>query len=201
MNNYGINQKTIDFFKNNGKNIVCSTLAAVALMVPCKAKLESNDEVVTNTTKIADTVEKQEMVFVVTTEWKKTENYSDGKGPAKENREFKRAIRRYIITENFNEEYFKENYQKVLGAIRDEKEETIVVDATEERKLDQKYWHLGVDGTNIQATALNPDTAFDIKNTFAMFGVFGILAGAVVLGCGIGAGSYNIAKRIKRRRR
>ena len=213
MSNYGINQKTIDFFKNNGKNIVCSTLAAVALMVPCKAKLESSNQEVTNTTKIEEMDEMQDMVFVVTTEWKKTDNYSDGKGPVKENREYQRKIRRYIITENFNEEYFKDNYQKVLETIRngkgienilemvDEKEETILVDGSEEKKLDQKYWHLEVEGTNIKATALNPDTDFDIKNTLAMFGVIGLLFGAVFLGAGIGAGSYYLAKKMAIRRR
>ena len=58
MNNYTINPKTIEFFKKNGKNIVCSTLLAVTLMVPCKAKLESSNQEATNQTKIEEISEK-----------------------------------------------------------------------------------------------------------------------------------------------
>lgn len=188
LSNYSINKKAIDFFKKNGKNIVCSTLAAVALMVPCKAKLESRNEEVVNTTKIEDTLNMEEMVFVVKTEWQKTKDYSDGKGPAKANREYERTVSKYRVTENFNEEYFNYDYQKVLETIRDaeniekifelieEKKEVIKVTENEEKKLDKKNWNLEVEGTDIKASIINPTFNFDIQNERAMILFFGIFA-------------------------
>ncbi len=188
LSNYSINKKAIDFFKKNGKNIVCSTLAAVALMVPCKAKLESRNEEVVSATKIEDTFNMQEIVFVVKTEWQKTKDYSDGKGPVKANREYERIVSKYRVTENFNEEYFNDDYQKVLETIRDdeniekifelieEKKEVINVTENEEKKLDKKNWNLEVEGTDIKASIINPTLNFDIQNERAMILFFGIFA-------------------------
>ena len=193
MKNYDIKDKTLDFFKKNGKNIICSTLAAVALMVPCKAKLDSSKEEVTNTIKMEEIMENEELVFVVKTEWKKTNKYSDGKGPVKERREYKRTINRFKVTDSFNEEYFNNDYEKILETIRDSenvndflemidsKKEVIVVSESEEKALDQDNWSLEVEGTDIKASILNPKLNSTMETYRASFILSAALIGPMTL--------------------
>lgn len=204
-----ISSKTFEFFREKGKRIVCLVTTGFVLATPCSAKLE---EYIENTTDVRYVEKHQdnELVFTVTTEWKKTDNYSDGKGPAKENREYQRTIRRMTIDENFNEDYFKEDYLKMLRTVENNKyenvfkvieemDEIIVVDKNEENKLEKTYWTLEVEGTNIKEKWINPELEFDINNTFAMFLVFGVLGGAAVLGTALGELAYRHKKNNKTR--
>ncbi len=186
-----ISNKTIDFFKRNGKRFVCLVVTGYVLLVPSKAKLEEHNNSVTNNLKYVEEIPNEEMVFTITTEWMKTNNYSDGNGPAKENREYKRTIRRIVIDENFNEDFFKDDYRKLLSVVEDyyrsgyprlskierdydyenifkvieEMDEIIVVDRNEENKLDKTNWTLEVEGTDIKEKMMNPALIFGIKNT------------------------------------
>ena len=201
-----ISNKTIEFFKNNGKRIICLAATGFVLSTPSKAKLEEYSNNVTNDIGYVEEYQDEKLVFTVTTEWKKTDNYSDGKGPAKENREYKRTIRRMTIDENFNEDYFKDDYRKMLRTVEENKyenvfkvieemDEVITVDKNEENKLEKTYWTLEVEGTNIKEKWINPELEFNIKNTLAMFLVFGVLGGAALLGTALGDLVYPIHKK------
>ena len=110
------------------------------------------------------------------------------------------------IDENFNEDYFKEDYLKMLRTVENNKyenvfkvieemDEIIVVDKNEENKLEKTYWTLEVEGTNIKEKWINPELEFDINNTFAMFLVFGVLGGAAVLGTALDELAYRVHKK------
>jgi hypothetical protein len=182
-----ISSKTFEFFKEKGKKIVCLVTTGFVLATPCKAKLEEYEDGIANAPKerIEEILEEEKIVFVVTSEWQKTPYYSDGKGAAKENREYQRTIRRITIDENYNEDYFNSDYRKILQVIEDgnfdkifkvidEKLETIVVDKEEEGKLEKTNWTLEVEGTDIKEKRINPDLLFNIKNNAAMILFFSI---------------------------
>ncbi len=150
-----ISQKLIDIAKRGACTLVASLLISIPFKGKSETKVESNDS---NQTKIvqeykeevkvdlsdeSDVIEKAIMIadgltsisnkpsFVLVTHWEKTENYKKDNDYSKGNREYKRTIYRFKANENYNNEYFNNDIEKIAKFFRDNKDSSDIFDIVE----------------------------------------------------------------------
>ena len=107
-----------------------------------------------------------EPVFVMYSNWEKTNNYSSDKGYEKDNREYQRTVYRFTPNDRYNPEYFNEDYVKLLRFFRDDVDassifdviskevEVITLSKEEEEALDTTHIVLEVEGSDIKIEIL-----------------------------------------------
>lgn len=205
-----ITNKTVEFFRNNGKRIVCTAALGITLGVPVEEALAEKDQKEANTsqTKVSQNVNyinsisdediikqntkdnkitiiakgkkttvpannlkriaeviresttekpaKEEGIYVITSEWRKSKNYSE------DNREYYRNITKISPNDSFDPVYFNRKWENLSKELNEHPErishmfdvlgttqETIVVNKIQERNLTTQFSSLTVEGRDI----------------------------------------------------
>ena len=204
-----IGPKLIDIVKRG----TCTLVASLLIAIPFGGKGETKVESGTDQTKIvqeykhlvkinlnddSDMIEKAIMLadgltsissdpsFVLVTHWEKTENYRKDKDYSKGNREYKRTVYRFKANDNYNNEYFNNDIEKIAKFFRDEKdssdifdivetyEQIVTVTPEEEKKLNTEEDIVEIEGTNIilKIDSKDVEKATKLKNIIKFVGIF-----------------------------
>ena len=204
-----ISPKLIDLVKSGA----CTLVASLMIAIPFGGKGETKVESDTNPDKIvqeykqevkvdlgddSDMIVKALMLadglesissdpsFALVTHWEKTENYRKDNDYSKGNREYKRIVYRFKANENYNNEYFNNDLEKIAKFFRDDKdssdifdvvetyEQVITVTPEEEKKLNTEEDIVEIEGTNfvLKIDSKDVEKATKLKNIIKFVGIF-----------------------------